>query len=594
MRVNAFHEANASDPVVLYEQYWFNTFYQVLETLKTLPDPAAESIQVSDWAKLATNLGNNTCTAADVRQLFYPKRGSSDGDDSAASMPTTETSRQAGFFASLDKKTYHDLFRHILQHHSDLHFPDVQSLLRIKKDEGETMTRVMDHVVRWVNATPTDIVNRNGDNKPLRRQDLMPAIQELMAAAYGADWWAQLREEGDDDVATWLELRSQSLEKQVLDYVRRHMARFKDPSTKHYLALMPEEEHDHSYAERFAADDLWVGLFRVVRDTIGPAFRPVWQDSVSERAGDLRGGDHAHHPDGETRRGPASAITRAICSQLGNIPEVKENPALRGVYASTELGAYIDHAVLAWAADRCRKAVENNESDDGAPWSNEALRMIQMAYRGYEKLLSGMTATASSDDQQQQQQQQTPSPLLPQRGLSSQVRDGHASQQNAMSSNQCIEQPSASQGFNPINKTSGAQGRNGRTGEAARLAGLSLMQQQQSSHTAVSPSSQSLQSSSRNHNDNRGKQGQGAMGYSPPQQLRPVAEVGRSLRLPGKPVRGTKVVQSPGGRKSLPSGQRNPGRPNPPKRNAPASSRSSSMMTAAWMHGIAATSGSRR
>lgn len=578
----------------------------MLETLKTLPDPAAESIQVSDWAKLATSLGNDTCTAADVRQLFYPKRGSSDGDDdgddddddSAAPMPTTETSRQAGFLASLDKKTYHDLFRHILRHHSDLHFPDVQSLLRIKKDEGETMTRVMDHVVRWVNATPTDIVNRNGDNKPLRRQDLVPAIQELMAAAYGADWWAQLREEGDDDVATWLELRSRSLEKQVLDYVRRHMARFKDPSTKHYLALMPEE-HDDSYAERFAADNLWVGLFLIVRDIIGPAFRPVWQDSVSERVGDdLRGGDEAHHPDGETRRGPASAITRAICSQLGNIPEVKENPALRGVYASTELGAYIDHAVLAWAADRCRKAVENNESDDGAPWSNEALRMIQMAYRGYEKLLSGMTATASSDDHQHQHQQQTPSP---QRGLSSQVRDGHASQQNAMSSNQCIEQPSASQGFNPINKMSGAQGCNGRTGEAARLAGLSLMQQQQqqqqqSSHTAVSPSSRSLQSSSssRNrNNDNRGKQGQGAMGYSPPQQLRPVAEVGRSLRLPGKPVRGTKDVQSPGGRVSLPSGRRNPGRPNPTKRKAPASSQSS-MMTAAWMHGIAATSGSRR
>ncbi|UPK91321.1 hypothetical protein LCI18_002256 [Fusarium solani-melongenae] len=519
------------------DDYWFDTFYQVLETLKTLPTPAAESIQVSDWAKLVTGLGNNTYTATDVRRLFYP-RDSSDGDDSAA-----PTSRQASFFGSLDKKSYHDLFRHVLQHHPALPFPDVQSLLGIKKDEGKIMIRVMDHVVRWVNAQPTDIVNRHDNNKPLRRQDLMPAIERLMATACGADWWAQLREEGDD-VAAWLELRSRSLEKQVLDYVRRHMARFKDPSTKHYLALMPEE-HDDSYAERFAADDLWVGLFRVVRDTIGSAFRPVWQDSVSDRVGELRGGDEAHRPDGETRRGPASAITRAICSQLVNIPEVEENPALRGVYASTELGTYIDQAVLAWAADRCRRAVENNESDNGVPWSGEELRMIQMAHQEYERLFSRMMAIVSSDDQQQQ--------LL--------------------------------QGFIPMNKTSGSQGRNYRTGEAARLADLSLMQQ--SSYTAISPSPGSLQSS-RNHHK-RDTQGQGAMGYSPPQQPRPVAEIGRSLRLPGRPVGGTKVIQSREGRKSLSTGQRSPGRSNLAKRNAPASSQ-----TAEWIDGPVATSGSRR
>jgi hypothetical protein len=39
------------------------------------------------------------------------------------------------------------------------------------------------------------------------------------------------------------------------------MARFKDPSTKYYLALMPKEEYNYSYAECFAANDLWVGLF---------------------------------------------------------------------------------------------------------------------------------------------------------------------------------------------------------------------------------------------------------------------------------------------------------------------------------------------
>ncbi|KAH7182232.1 hypothetical protein DER46DRAFT_670688 [Fusarium sp. MPI-SDFR-AT-0072] len=174
------------------------------------------------WAKLATDLGNSTYTAADVHQLFYLK-DSSNGDDLAAL-----TSCPTGFFSSLDRKAYYDLFRHIIQHNPTLPFADVQSLLRIKKDEGEIMIRVIDHVVLWINARPIDI-------------DLMPAIERLMATACGADWWAQLRERGGgdggtEDIAAWLELRSQSLEKQILDYVQLHMARFKDPSTTQYLA----------------------------------------------------------------------------------------------------------------------------------------------------------------------------------------------------------------------------------------------------------------------------------------------------------------------------------------------------------------------
>ncbi|KAG5746171.1 hypothetical protein H9Q70_011136 [Fusarium xylarioides] len=460
----------------------------VLETLKTLPTPAAESIQVSDWAKLATDLGNNTYTAIDVHQRFYPKDSSNSGDS------TAPTSRQTGFFGSLEKKTYNDLFRHILQHNPPLTFADVQSLLRIKKDEGEIMTRVMDHVVRWVNAQPIDIVNRHDNNKPLRRQDLTPAIERQMVA--------------------------------VLDYVRLNVARFKDPSTAQYLALMPEEEQDHSYAERFASDDLWMGLFRVVQDTIGPASRPVWQDSVSDRVGEcLNCRDEAHNLDSETHRGPVSAITRAICSQLGNIPEVKENPALRGVYASTELGMYIDQAVLMWAADRCRKAVEFNESDDGAPWSDETLRMTQIAYQGYERLLSGMAAATSSDEQWRQ----------------------------------------PSQGSIQINKTRGAQGSNCRAGEATRPEDLSLMEQ--SSYTATSPSTLYLQSSSNHHRG--GKQRQEATGFIPSQQLRPATEIGHSLQQPGEPVRGTWTVQSHRRRGNLSAGQRILGRSDLTGTNAP-------------------------
>lgn len=380
----------------------------------------------------------------------------------------------------------------------------------------------------------------------------------------------------------WLDQHSRFLEKQVLDYLRSHIAGFKNPSTKPYLDLMPEE-YDASYAERFTADDLWMGLFRVVQNAILPGlFRPVWQDVVPERDDD--------HQNNGMRCRPASAITQAICSQLENIPEVTENPALNSVYASAELGALIDDVVLAWAADRCRKAVGNNESDDGAPWSSEALRKIELAHQEYEKLLSERMATISSADIQQHEHQHQPPPpssslsSLPQKGLS-QSQDEHAPQQNAISSNQHIKQPSSSQGFVPINTTSGGQGRNGRTREMARQTGLSLMQQ--SSYTAASPSPRPLRSS--RNRQKGGNQGRGAIGHSP-SRLHPVAEVGRSLRLPGTPG-GTRVVQPLGGRKSLPSGQRKPSRLNPTNKNTSALQLSAS---APWMNGPVATSGSRR
>ncbi|RTE68358.1 hypothetical protein BHE90_017263 [Fusarium euwallaceae] len=384
----------------------------ILETLRALPASASESIQISDWTMLACSLKNDTYDAADVYQVFYPKEDSSSGDSNSTpsvpstGKPSTKATRRTGFLTSLDKEAYDSLCRH-LQQNLTLRFPDVQPLLRIKKEEGEVMAQVMDHVVRWVNTQPADIIGLHENNKPLRREDLVPAIKSLKATAYGDDWWTRLREDDDvdgaDDVASWLDLRSRTLERQVLDYVRSHMTEFRDPSTKHYLDLMPEE-HYEQYAERFSTGDLWMGLFHIVQHAVGPAFRPVWEDSIPERIG---ADDAIHQPQTEMRhRPPASAITRAICSQLGNIPEVKENPALRGVYASSELGAYIDHAVLAWASDRCRRAVESNESDEGNPWSGEALQAIQAAYQGYERILAGMTsATAISEHDDQQQQQ---------------------------------------------------------------------------------------------------------------------------------------------------------------------------------------------
>ncbi|KAK2667228.1 hypothetical protein RAB80_017649 [Fusarium oxysporum f. sp. vasinfectum] len=625
------------------DDYWFDTFYQVLETLRALPTSTSESIQISDWNVLAGSLKSDTYDAADVHQVFYPKGDGNNNDDSKSSpsapstiKPVQKTARRSGFLSSLDKEAYDGLCRH-LQQNLTLRFPDVQPLLKIKKEEGEVMAQVIDHVVRWVNTQPADIVDTHENNKPLRRQDLIPAIEGLMVTTHGDDWWAQRGEDGDidgaDDMASWLDLRSRTLERQVLDYVRSHMTEFRDPSTKHYLDLMPEE-HDEHYAERFSTGDLWTGLFHIVQHALGPAFRPVWENSISERVG----ADNAiHQPRSEMRhRPPASAITRAICSQLGNIPEVKENPALRGVYASNELGAYIDHAVLSWASDRCRKAVENNESDEGHPWSGEALRAIQVAYQEYEGILAGMTsATAISEhDDQQQQQRQLPSLLPPEERISHASNEVLCQQQGAVSSNHhIIKQPPSSQGFVPINTAGRAQRDSGRTRAIAMEEGLlpRMQQQKQQRQKSRHPEQQPLSSppppltdnatttisttmisslppaqgtAMRGHRHRDGTQGRSFADYSyqPPLQKSYVAaEVGRPLqKLPKGDVGSGRVHQLSATRTLLPNERPSPGQSQATRARQQRQRRQDHYLSSqppqevSWTKGPVATAGNRR
>lgn len=591
------------------EQYFFDTLNQVIKTLELFPASSGRMIQISDWTKLASSLTNGSYTDLEVRRLFYPVQ-ESDGDDPVRfdAVPSDNVPRQAGFFSSLGKQEYYDLYLCTLECRSAVRFPDIQSLLKIRKDEGEMMTRVMDHVVRWFNPEPVDIIDQQDNNKPLRREDLTIAFRNSMQDAYGSDGWARLREKGyggaDDNAEAWLDQHSRLLERQVLDYVRSHMAGFKDPSTKPYLDQMPEE-YETSYTERFAADILWRDLFGVVQNAVAPEiFRPVWRDCVLEREGDdANGRDGVSREDSSTRRPPVSAITRAICGQLDSIPEVAHNPALSGVYASAELSALIDDAVLTWAARRCRMAMEQNESDDGTPLSDGALQSIQLARQGYEKLLSERAVSKSSLYEGQQQQQgpllppapppppppPPPSfllPPLPQTKVS-QSQDGHPSQEMTMSPTRSVNQYQSSQPLPTIRGPDGhsQSSRIDQTREIVRQTGLPSMQQQ-SGYVTTASSPSSLQS---------GQQGLGrpeqiARGHISP--VPPLAELGRSLELPRTAGGVARVAGLNRGRRtSLPSGRPSIRQPESTK-NAGTASRTS--VPPPWARGLAATSGNRR
>ncbi|KNB16990.1 hypothetical protein FOXG_14986 [Fusarium oxysporum f. sp. lycopersici 4287] len=593
------------------DDYWFDAFYQVLETLRALPTSTSESIQISDWNVLAGSLKSDTYDAADVHQVFYPKGGGNSNDDSKSS-PSAPFHHQTGPKRQLGGSGF-------------------LSFARTRKPYDGSLPPFFNRPHSSVSGCAALVEDQEGGR---RGHGTGHRPCSLMVTTHGDDWWARRREDGDvdgaDDMASWLDLRSRTLERQVLDYVRSHMTEFRDPSTKHYLDLMPEE-HDEHYAERFSTGDLWTGLFHIVQHALGPAFRPVWENSISERVG----ADNAiHQPRSEMRhRPPASAITRAICSQLGNIPEVKENPALRGVYASNELGAYIDHAVLSWASDRCRKAVENNESDEGHPWSSEALRAIQAAYQGYEGILAGMTsATAISEhDDQQQQQRQLPSLLPPEERISHASNEVLCQQQGAVSSNHhiIIKQPPSSQGFVPINTADRAQRDSGRTRAIAMEEGLlpRMQQQKQQRQKSRHPEQQPLSlppppltdnattaisslppaqgtAMMRSHRHRDGTQGRSFADYSyqpPPQKSYVAAEVGRPLqKLPKGDVGSGRVHQLSATRTLLPNERPSPGQSQTTRAKQQRQRHQDRILSSqpqersSWMDGPVATSGSKR
>lgn len=341
----------------------------MLETLTTLPRDAANYILATDWEELSKHL--SICyTAAKVQQLFFP------GEEASAPQPSSETHRKPGFLIALDDKAYREVYRYITEH-SVLRFPDIHRLLDTKRKKARIMMDVMTHVVGWLTSESTAVICQQDNTKPLLRKYVVPILHEYaLPHPVGQDTQGGIApspgqvSDGDATTRVLAERRSILLEQKVLDFVRSHMEAFQDPSTVLYLKLMPEEGDD-SYGVRFK-DDIWKGLYQIVKEVVGPRFQPMWRSVIS----DVREPYHLSHQ-------PISSLTRAICSQLQNIPEVAENPALMSQHASMELAARIDHAVHQWVTKQCQQALDSKESDDGRPLSTESVQLIKSTRSKY-------------------------------------------------------------------------------------------------------------------------------------------------------------------------------------------------------------------
>ncbi|RSL53423.1 hypothetical protein CEP54_010432 [Fusarium duplospermum] len=182
---------------------------------------------------------------------------------------------------------------------------DVQKLLKTTKEEGRIMMQVLTHVVSWLNTSPTVIIDKRQNNKPLIREDLKPAIRERQLTSRLRDGnnssKVDLGTTVKEDQSTQLETLSIQLEKAVLDAVRDQILLFKSVAIKDYLSIFPHNDKD-GYQKRFA-NKPWKKVLDKVEEIIGPVFGSSLLPTTFQTTSD----DTNHYQ-------PPSNVAREICA----------------------------------------------------------------------------------------------------------------------------------------------------------------------------------------------------------------------------------------------------------------------------------------
>ena len=293
---------------------------------------------------------------ADVTTLFYPEGDHDNGGDGGGGR------RRHGFLQALEDSEYAFLHEELYTGNRP-RFLDIEAPLRTRKEDGRVMKRVMEHVVRWVNARPHEVMDSREGTKPLLREDLKPALRRnAIQSDHGYGGRARRfvgsdEDHGDEEEEAEVRAEADSirLERLVLTIVRDQMDLFRDPMIAATLEAFPKEAKEQ-YAARFAHEP-WGELLRVVRGVFATRFEPVWDDRAVPTA-EGSGGQHE-------QRTKISAIAGSLKALARTIPEVRLNPALNGKEATQDLFRALEDAVSAWVTRQYDGASE--EDDENSP-----------------------------------------------------------------------------------------------------------------------------------------------------------------------------------------------------------------------------------
>ncbi|OBS16733.1 hypothetical protein FPOA_12673 [Fusarium poae] len=262
------------------DDFWFGMFRSVLQTLSQLPGDAANEVELADWKRMSEFLGS-TRTKDQVQTLFYPPSSSSSLSSSLSSSSSTATNRNTkrrpGFLTTTDDAGYEEIYSRILRT-SRLRFTNIHRLLSLSREDGKVLFQVMNHVVAWLNATPTTISNQRDNNKPPLRADIVSTLNHCSdryvheaEKRLGVLVW----EPDHHHYNSTPEAASILLQHEVLEFVLQRLGDFKSPSVKLYLEQAPRQVDSAQYTKRFE-HETWNEVLTIVQRWVGHEFSSEW------------------------------------------------------------------------------------------------------------------------------------------------------------------------------------------------------------------------------------------------------------------------------------------------------------------------------
>ncbi|KAK7592398.1 hypothetical protein V3481_007017 [Fusarium oxysporum f. sp. vasinfectum] len=303
------------------DDYWFAIFRSVLQTLSQLPGDAANEVELADWKMMSEFLGL-TRTNDQIRTLFYPPSSSS--SSSLSSATTRSTKRRPGFLTAIDDARYEEIYSRILMT-SRLRFTNIHRLISLSKDDGKVLFQVMNHVVAWLNATPTTISNQRDNNKPPLRADIVATLNHCSDRVVreaekrlGVFVW-----EPDHHHSSTPEAASILLQHEVLDFVLQRLGDFKSPSVKLYLEQAPRQVDSAQYTKRFT-HETWSEVLTMVQRWVGHDFSSEWMKRP--RSGHTLH-DQACSADTTSSRSTHLVLTKSLGDCIRDDPELGADSA---------------------------------------------------------------------------------------------------------------------------------------------------------------------------------------------------------------------------------------------------------------------------
>ncbi|KAI1097120.1 hypothetical protein F4804DRAFT_328591 [Jackrogersella minutella] len=295
------------------DDFWFDTFDIVLETISQLAGDDLECIQLADWNLLAQLPSERT--DADVQEKFYPKAPVNAPVDSSSP-------RRLKFLPKLDLTAYHRTYKTILEI-PKLSFPDIQKLPKEGRAQGKAVSTLLNHVVQWLNPAPS-----SGDRLQLW-QEFLPA--------FPPDSSEQAR----------------ALQREIFDIVRDRTDELTNSDSSAFLTQLPKDATD-SYLERFKLP-IWRDVLIAVHKTTGPRFHGVLSQFNTQDPTSL-----------PSHKEPT--FIHAFHNAIRHIQHVARNPALNRSTALEAPITEISPAIAAWVLQQCDEALEDQRLRRTPPW----------------------------------------------------------------------------------------------------------------------------------------------------------------------------------------------------------------------------------